>query len=101
MTLVRALLSIKDDLVVVVVFRSNEADGNENVKIAIGFISKTTTLHVYHDCLNISLPVSFSSPEPLGLICNRPRGQETTGSGDENVPVYARYDVNMRVLWGT
>ena len=27
---------------------------------------------------------SFSSPEPLGLICNRPRDQETTGSGDEN-----------------
>ena len=34
----------------------------------------------------------FSSPEPLGLICNRPvvslvsqpRYQETTGSGDEN-----------------
>ena len=35
---------------------------------------------------------TFSSPEPLGLICNRPveplvsrpRDQETTGSGDEN-----------------
>ena len=32
---------------------------------------------------------SFSSPEPLGLICNehlvsRPRDQETSGSGDEN-----------------
>ena len=32
---------------------------------------------------------SFSSPQPLGLICNellvsRPRDQETTGSGDEN-----------------
>ena len=27
---------------------------------------------------------SFSSPEPLALICNRPRDQETTGSGDEN-----------------
>ena len=34
----------------------------------------------------------FSSPEPLGLICNPPvslprdlpRDQETTGSGDEN-----------------
>ena len=26
----------------------------------------------------------FSSPEPLALICNRPRDQETTGSGDEN-----------------
>ena len=29
---------------------------------------------------------TFSSPEPLGLICDRPRprDQETTGSGDEN-----------------
>ena len=32
---------------------------------------------------------SFSSPEPLGLICkehlvSRPRDQETMGSGDEN-----------------
>ena len=27
---------------------------------------------------------TFSSPEPLGLICNRPRDQETTSSGDEN-----------------
>ena len=31
----------------------------------------------------------FLSPEPLGLICNRPvisrpRDQDTTGSGDEN-----------------
>ena len=32
---------------------------------------------------------TFSSPEPLGLICNQPRDQETTGSGDEN-------DVNMK-----
>ena len=37
---------------------------------------------------------TFSSPEPRGLICNRPveplvsrpRYQETTGSGDENEP---------------
>ena len=27
---------------------------------------------------------SFSYPEPLGLICNNPRDQETTASGDEN-----------------
>ena len=26
----------------------------------------------------------FSSPEPLALICNWPRDQETTSSGDEN-----------------
>ena len=28
--------------------RSNDADGNENVKKAIGSISKTTTSHVHH-----------------------------------------------------
>ena len=28
--------------------RSNHADGNENVKKTIGFISKTTTWHVHH-----------------------------------------------------
>ena len=37
--------------------RSNDADGNENVKKTIGFISKTTTLHVHHAFLYISLPV--------------------------------------------
>ena len=43
---------------------------------------------------------TFSSPEPRGLICNRPvaeplvslpRDQETTGSGDENVLFPARF----------
>ena len=40
--------------------RSNDADGNENVKKnqkTIGFISKTTTLHVHPGFLYISLPV--------------------------------------------
>ena len=37
--------------------RSNGADGNENVKKTIGLISKTTTLHVHHAFLYISLPV--------------------------------------------
>ena len=38
--------------------RSNDADGNENVKKkGIGFISKTTILHVHHAFLYISLPV--------------------------------------------
>ena len=36
--------------------RSNYAEGNENVKKSIGFISKTTTLHVHHAFLYISLP---------------------------------------------
>ena len=37
--------------------RSNDADGNDNVKKTIGFICKTTTLHVHHAFLYISLPV--------------------------------------------
>ena len=37
--------------------RSNDADGNENVTKTIGLISKTTTLHVHHAFLYISLPV--------------------------------------------
>ena len=31
--------------------RSNDADGNENVKKTIGFMRKTTTLHVHHALL--------------------------------------------------
>ena len=37
--------------------RSNDADGNENVKKVIGFISKMTTLHVHQAFLYISSPV--------------------------------------------
>ena len=36
--------------------RSNDADDNENVKITIGLISKTTTSHVHHTFLYISIP---------------------------------------------
>ena len=35
--------------------RDDDADGNENVKKTIGLISKTTTLHVRHAFLYISL----------------------------------------------
>ena len=38
---------------------------------------------------------AFSSPEPLGLICNRPRDQETTGSGDENGYFVAKKSVTI------
>ena len=34
----------------------NDGDGNKNGKKAIGWIGKTTTLHVYHAFLYISLP---------------------------------------------
>ena len=37
--------------------RSNDADGNDNVKKTMGFISKTITSQVYHAFLYISLPV--------------------------------------------
>ena len=36
---------------------NDDADGNENGKKAIGLISKTTTLHVHHAFLYISLPL--------------------------------------------
>ena len=35
---------------------NNDGDGNEDGKKAIGLISKTTTLHVHHAFLHISLP---------------------------------------------
>ena len=37
-------------------FRNDDGDGSENVKKEIGLISKTTTLHVQHAFLYISLP---------------------------------------------
>ena len=35
--------------------RNYDSDGNEKVKRAIGLMSKTTTLHVHHAFLYISL----------------------------------------------
>ena len=37
-------------------FSNDDGDGNESVKKAIGLLSKTTTLHVHHAFLYISLP---------------------------------------------
>ena len=37
-------------------FSNEDGDGNEDVKKAIGLLRKTTTLHVYHAFLYISLP---------------------------------------------
>ena len=37
-------------------FSNDDGDGKEDVKKAIGLISKTTTLHVHHAFLYISLP---------------------------------------------
>ena len=36
--------------------RSDDGDGNVSIKKAIGLLSKTTTLHVHHAFLYISLP---------------------------------------------
>ena len=38
-------------------FSNDDGDGNENVKKAIGLLSKTTSLHVHHTFLYISLPL--------------------------------------------
>ena len=38
-------------------FSNDDGDGNENVKKAVGLLSKTTTLHVHHPFLYISLPL--------------------------------------------
>ena len=37
-------------------FSNDEGDGKEDVKKAIGLLRKTTTLHVHHPFLYISLP---------------------------------------------
>ena len=37
-------------------FNNDDGDGSENVKKAIGLLNKTTTLHVHHAFLYISLP---------------------------------------------
>ena len=38
-------------------FSNDDGDGNENVKTAMGLLSKTTSLHVHHAFLYISLPL--------------------------------------------
>ena len=38
-------------------FSNDGGDGNENVKSAIGLLSKTTSWHVHHAFLYISLPL--------------------------------------------
>ena len=37
----------------------HDGDGNENVEKAIGLLSKTTSLHVHHAFLYISLPLLY------------------------------------------
>ena len=40
-------------------FSNDDGNGNENVKKAIGLLSKTTSEHVHHAFLYISLPLLF------------------------------------------
>ena len=42
-------------IMIIGTLRNYDCDGNENVKKTIGLISKTTTLHVHHAFLSISL----------------------------------------------
>ena len=58
---------------------NDDADGNENGKKAIGLISKTTTLHVHHAFLYISLSSlpDYNVKVPEFTFC-RGRGHKTT-----------------------
>ena len=42
-------------IMIIGTLRNYDGDGNENVKKTIGLMSKTTTLHVHHTFLYISL----------------------------------------------
>ena len=42
-------------IMIIATLRNYDGDGNEKVKKTIGLISKTTTLHVHHAFLYISL----------------------------------------------
>ena len=58
---------------------NDDADGNKNGKKAIGLISKTTTLHVHHAFLYISLPSlhDYNVKVPNFTFC-RGREHKTT-----------------------
>ena len=59
--------------------RNDDGDGNESGKKAIGLISKTTTLHVHHVFLYISLPSLLNYNVKLfNFTFNRGREQKTT-----------------------
>ena len=48
--------SLSNGLLILGSFSNDDDDGSENVKKTIGLLSKTTTLHVHHAFLYISLP---------------------------------------------
>ena len=52
----RPLASLGRDLSKLGSFSNEDGDGNQDVNKAIGLLRKTTTLHVHHTFLYISLP---------------------------------------------
>ena len=58
---------------------NDDGDGNEDDKKAIGLISKTTTLHVHHAFLYISLPLLYDyNVKPSTFTFYGGRGHKTT-----------------------
>ena len=53
----RCLFSLASSTIVLGSFSNDDSDGNENVKKAVGLLSKTTSLHLHHPFLYISLPL--------------------------------------------
>ena len=51
------LFSFSSSTIVLGSFSNDDGDGNENAKKATGLLSKTTSLHVHHPFLDISLPL--------------------------------------------
>ena len=59
---------------------NDDGDVNENGKNAIGFISKTTTLHLHHAFLYISLPTlyEYDVKMPMFTFCGEREHNATT-----------------------
>ena len=59
---------------------NDDGDGNENSKKAIGLISKTTTLHVHHAFMYISLPSlhDYNAKVPNFMFCQGREHKRTT-----------------------
>ena len=59
---------------------NDNGDGNKNGKKAIGLISKTTTLHVHHAFLYISLPSlhGYDVKLPNFMFCGEREHKTTT-----------------------
>ena len=76
---------------------NDDADGNENGQKAIGLISKTTTLHVHHTFLYISLPSlpDYNVKVPEFTFC-RGREHKTTTFFSFPELWYSRLEFNSK-----